>query len=385
MNGINSIQDLTGIEPNNLEALCTDNSIIYKKNNDRVLLTVSKKHALDSNISRCCSGLIFDTSDGKLTPLAVPPPVLNFRPKLSVVAANWNKYDQYIVYDGTIVTLYWYNGWKISSMNGYEVNSFKWQGDRTYTEVLTELFKKYPEFSLDKLSHSVSYTIGFRSADFHPFEADPSGIWLVQAYDLVNMKIINVDIGLPLQSPERRKVTSLNRAMENNNNALNMYFNRKIVHYGYILRSSHDLGAETNVLLESSLLRKIRQFVYYIPEARIYKLKSNHLNWCVLRAYLNYVNKGDFIRLFPKFDKQFREYDAVFDKLANRIRNILRNKNARVEALGSDAVMDRVALLLVLEIEKKLNINAYDGNSTSILRDFITCGDYIKYYYELIY
>jgi len=58
--------------------------------------------------------------------------------------------------------------WIYSTKNSFDVKKMIWRGFE-YGQVINDVLKEYPEFTLEKLSKDKSYSLGFKHPAFHPF------------------------------------------------------------------------------------------------------------------------------------------------------------------------------------------------------------------------
>lgn len=375
----------------------------------RVLLTADRLKAdFTRELVRSCNGVVLEYPGWNV--LAVPSPM--FKPDFRVadVASNMDSYRVYKINDGTTVTLYYYNDtWCISSTNGFDVSGYKWMGSSTYMEALTSAAKLYPGFCFGGLNESYAYTVGFRHNDFHPLLSDPASMWLIQTCDVSALNsenpklvMVNVDIGLPQQTAVKATgVGFFKHLQETNANALGRYLSsvrgsnaNPDIHYGYVLRSDSltgALSANSNIILESDLLKKIRNLMYNLPKNKFAGAtpitSANRLEYTILRAYLSCNDRFTFIGLFPQFQKQYDSYNNSFNKLSSRILGALRNRNVRENIANprdkdvSVRRIDTLAFALVKHIEDCGKINGFDSQATNIVLDFIMNKKYLDLYY----
>jgi hypothetical protein len=154
----------------------------------------------------------------------------------------------------------------------------------------------------------------------------------------------------------------------------------------------------SNVMLESEMLKKVRNLMYNLPKATYAEAvpvtATNRLKYTILRAYLSCPNKYDFLNLFPQFSEQYRTYDTLFSKLSNRIISALRNRNTR-NTITDSAVknsrndmnvrIDKLAFSLVKHIEDCGRINAMDPQGPNIVLDFMMDKKHLDLYYTYLF
>ena len=151
------------------------------------------------------------------------------------------------------------------------------------------------------------------------------------------------------------------------------------IHYGYIFRGSfEELGENSNILIESSLMKKIRQLVYNLPHKdELIFNNENIIDYITLRAYLNYSNSKVFIDLFPQYSRYYEKYKNFINELVNRILQCYRNKNIK---LKPDQKIDGLATIFMQHINKNGAINPFDDICKNIIYDYIVDIEYIDLY-----
>lgn len=405
----------------------------------RVLLTQTRERSnYKYPLSYEANGIVLDASTWKV--LSLPSHALNDRMPHAECISKLNTFSVYRIIDGTAITLY-YNGstaepidvtkWTMSSTNGYDVSNYKWIGPKTYTEAFSDVAAMYPNFSFAKLDPNCSYTIVFRHPDFHQFAAGSTMYAsVISCFNVTTCKqVYKFDIGIEGQKPvDMKTVMQLDDAAEptqkeqftylqqSNSNALNNYLAAVVtanatpdqvlaraktadpasIHYGYILRSG-----TANVILESTLLKKIRQFMYNLPRGD--KLKellaagviidnTTRTRYCTLRAFLSPADRKLFFDLFPQFHADTVQYATMLSQLSLRILNCFKNKKARsrlststVDSTTStnSVMLDRIAVHMFDYISSKEKLNVYGSDSQSIINDYIVDSRYTDLYLQL--
>jgi hypothetical protein len=378
----------------------------------RVLLTSDRNHAdFNSQLVRECNGVVLEYPTWKV--LSVPSLMFNPRFKLAQIVSNLSKYTVTYINDGTTVTLYWDSAsskWCVASSNGFEVNNYKWIGEATYESAIHEVATSC-NFSFDSLDKNRCYTIGFRHHDFHPLRTDPQRLWFVQS---VNLNSVNegksckpeftTDCGIPMQTEVAFPLDGskpIDWMLSKNAESLTRYFTTTKrggdstvpeIHYGFVLRG--DNGANSGVVLESSLLKRVRRLMYNLPKNRytnvVPETSEERLEYNILRAYLGYDTKYNFINLFPQFTPQYKKYDKLFNSVVSTIFNALRNRNVRANLVAKsqqgklDSKVDILALQFIPYIEKDVPINTFDSQVSGVIQDFITDPNYIDLYYTCL-
>lgn len=406
---INTLSDLLG--------LCKDisaNKNILIKNNvyfrieektlpdggktaERILLTAHKTRAdLDNSIIRMCNGLLIHNE--KVIARGIDITNINF--KESEIESNWNIYNQFYVIDGTTVTVYYYNNmWCLASTNGYYINDYKYNpckknpnvtlsmgSEKTYYEMLADLFEKY-NIGFDMLDKSLSYTFIFRHYDMHPFKKDPQRLCLVKIHAGSEDVTETTDVGALkklMTQKMRSKPYTFKQLKDLCNNALSEHMrDNKCVHYGFILRAKCDIGRNTNILFESSLLRKIRQFMYDVPKNK--QRPTDIKSWTLLRAYLNYYQRTTFKALFPQYMHTFTILDKIFYDAVSKIMESMRNRISRAELIEHHSdVSSLIAFVVVGDVERLEPVNTFDSTSDSILKDIVLDKKYHEIFYRIL-
>jgi hypothetical protein len=354
----------------------------------RLLLTADRYRADMTNPTiRKCNGMVL--CNGKI--LVYPQEILNLRPNIKEVVKNWNKYSQYSVIDGSTVSMYYFdNKWRISTTNGYDVGGLKWNNsDITYQTVMTQLFSDN-KISQNDLDVSLSYTFIVRHPSIHLLKRDPMGLWLLRTTNGASEVPID-SLYKPIRSLMRQLARTRPMSYKQVNDicksALSNYIKHprsSNIHYGFILRADCELGYDTNVLLESTMLKKIRQLIYNLPKGTFRPAKPRQ--YCILRAYLNYSQRPIFKALFPEYLPTFEQYDNLFAQVTNCIMNCMRNRNTRAKLIEfHNEPYEIMAFNLLSEIERMENVNTFDSTSNYILRDIVVDPKYLDMYYSVIY
>lgn len=395
----------------------------------RVILSTNKRHGdMNSTFLRQLNGVVFQYPGWKV--LCVPAPMLNTTFDRTEIASNISEYNIFSVIDGTIVNAYWYepeNSWRLSSTNGYDVTTNKWLTGKTYLAAITELAADFPDFSFDKLDKNFCYTIGFRHHDFQPLLMDPQRLWFIQACNtsLMNnlstvranmaslmtqpgqlakamkesipvLSIVQVGIGLPVQTPMEFAAGLSNDAIVNNliarnKNAVEEFTKQGDVkpppHYGYVLRPKHASSGVCDILLESTLLQMIKRTLYNFPKKRnateTMLTSDNRLEYAKLRAYLGIRIKYPFITLYPQFAADYTRFDAIFNKVATMIVALAKKNPIQSDGTVNGAVAEIIASKFSDHIKKKgINVTGIDG--VAMAMDIIVDIKYLEMYFTLL-
>lgn len=374
---------------------------------DRIVITKKPASQFTSPLLFEVNGLVLDTHTWKV--LSISSVNLNHNPKLSTLKKIIDNCTIYPILDGTTVSLYWRDvvdedgvslgKWTLSSANSWEVNNYKWIGKNTYDEIVKRLLKNIKTFSYDNLDKTKAYIMSFRTPEFHPFNVNES-ICLIEVFDTITMeRSTNIDVGIEYQKSldlsDRQEVglSLVNDIVDSNSTALKKYFQslempEKYIRLGYILKFPYSVGGDhTCILMESNLMKRIRNCIYNLNNSITQTLDINNNNrkqFIVLRAFLNYNNRDVFKKLFPQYKEDFDRYERLFDRVVKRMaynyrkseleKKLPKNYEDEPEELSDDFNAKTIDTLVanfmsLLQGEEKVNI--YDFNSTSIIEDHI--------------
>lgn len=339
---------------------------------DYVLLTAHITRAnFDSELNRYANGLLFDTQTKEI--LVLPSPRFNKRVKLTDVSKHLSDYKAYKIQDGSVVNLYYdepNQRWAMSSANGWDVSNYFWLGNKTYEEAFNECVRQYPEFSFDKLNKKFSYSVGFRHHEFHPLLNDPQSAWFIQSCDLEKLNNgtlsinYNDNIGIPLQT----QITVTDQMIDDLKSALARYLanpSPQSINYGYILRS--DNGRFSNVILESTLLEKIRMLMYNIPK-KIEGLDTpvKRIEYNILKAHGS-EDRYNFQYLFPQYKQRYEYYDTTITRIATRVVATLKSGKVFTPTTRQDQLIN--AVVQFFKRNDSVDLTKEDGLSIAV--DFI--------------
>jgi hypothetical protein len=135
----------------------------------------------------------------------------------------------------------------------------------------------------------------------------------------------------------------------------NWLLNKKNPLFGYLLISTAPYktgGDHSCVLLESSLMRQIRQFVY---DRKFMGFKENREIAIIIHAFLG-PTKNTFIKLFPQYQKVF---DILTEIQNNLVEDILKLE-VKEENLIENPIDPNVINYLGTIVRKKITINKLD-------------------------
>lgn len=371
--------------------------------NTRLLITHSKFGCrFSSNLYFQANGVVYDTAEHKV--LCLPAPACNYRAKYDDIVKHFDTYKVFAIHDGTIVNLYYHNDrWTLGSANGYQINDYKWMGPNTYWDEFLEVTKQYPKFDLATLDRTLCYNIGFRSRNFHPLASDQPHAWLVSCWNPATLESATVDIGIPSQQqidvkaiPGETSQDKFNWLLAETREALPKYLADRTRHnYGYIFRGGDFLktGPSTNVMIESSLMRKVRRLIYNLPKHASISQQlnnNNRLEYCTLRSYLHYPDRSDFLQLFPDMKPKYEQYGKTVADIIERMIRCYRNRNLRSKLTGSarnpnsKPTLDSLAATFMNNIDKFEKLNFMSPQCQNIIYNYIVDVRYLNLYFSML-
>lgn len=364
-----------------------------KKPQSRLLITHDKLATkFTSELAFRANGVVYDVDTHRV--LCVPSQACNYKPKHDLITANFDRMRVYRVQDGTILNLYYADGkWCMGSANGYDVSEYRWIGDNTYRQEFAAICAKYPEFSFDKLDRGNTYVVGFRCASFHPLKTDASKAWFVAAYNNSTFEEVVVDVGFPAQA----EVTGVgfDALLLNCADAYKAYCADRTVHnYGYILRGPFDSCSESsNVMLESSLLKKVRKLMYNLPKKSVVAHlinNTNRMEYNALKSYLTYNIRGEFVAMFPEYEPMYKKYGVFIAAVIDKMVKCYRNKNLRAKLpafnprSNQKPTADNLAALFMSHIAHQGNINVMSPECSNIVYNIVVSPVYLDLYFRAI-
>jgi hypothetical protein len=275
------------------------------------------------------------------------------------------------------------------------------------------------------------YTVGFRHHDFHPMRTDPQRMWQIQSVDLLSGVISyggckglpgipHQVMGDPVRLADEIRRGGLGRpalekyaVRETSGRDPNLKVEHLIafgadsleiarkyiadrkgesakdasrlpaeIHYGYILRSRNVniTGENSDFLIESSLLKKVRQIVYERPPKNVREDVDHktRLEFNALRSHLTMTEKDTFEALFPQWRSAFRKYDEFIKNVIHMIRHMHRQN-----ALGPSSrdpplrtATTSLASALLAHITSHEPLAPFNKDTESVIRDWVINPEY---------
>lgn len=316
-----------------------------------------------------CNGLILDCSDiDNIKPLVIPQYsfISHYDKNILQKFISDGLYDVYKIEDGTVINLYYYENnecWTISTNRGIDMNNCKFN-DISYIKMLEDvLYKKNIEIDkfFESLNKETCYTFNIKHNSIHKFnnnEGINNNIWFLQSVHIPTLtRNNNLDIDY-ISEIKNQESTEYNEKIINkySEKSINDYINKNNINLGYILKSKNPelTHIHSNILIESNLMRKIRQLLYnnkFIKMSNKFDIDRKSLT--VIDAYLNINNSNLFINLFPEYKYM---YDILHDMTNSQINNIM-NYHVSQKFLYSNETINNISLYLYTGINKLYNIN----------------------------
>lgn len=378
-------------------------------------------------ITKECNGVVFGYNPKnkmRWRVLAYPPECFNMNP-LSIQKMNKyylsNAYQIYESLDGTMLTLYYFNGeWRISSYKGYDVSCLLFCNGKTYMDVFLDLTKeKYPTFSFDSLEKHKSYTVCLRYHPYHIFDEqtghkslpeDNSYIILIQSVDLSKEKQQAFDIrpqytdeiGLPVQKPvlyNEKTITNLfNHAKQSYNKyerdiKINGCLTKRPL-YGFILRSKNIEHEYRNIYIESSLMKYIRLALY--NQKKNAKTNDHNLQFLQINTILNRSNYQRYYTIFRQFAE---EYDVILKLIKDVVPEVIYKHISSTHYISINELYEEyekyfpdlerfknlISTIVYDMNQDKLILKSENENCKSIIYDYIHSMKYNNALYALLH
>lgn len=310
------------------------------------------KNKLSSAYAQECNGLILEL--GSWRPLVVPPRSLRFNinTNLSNKFLHRGLYNIYNAEDGTCINLYYYNNkWCISTARGYEMNDLKWES-KTYQELITECLATINltfETFTAALDTNHCYSFGFKHKDFHRF-IPVNRMWFIQSVNLdaESDSYMTVSYTTPVEAIVNQTlhigdVSALKDLYRIAANSLDTYIENKDLPpcFGFILRSVNTdvTGAHSDLFIESSLMRQIRQIWYgnQMNKECVSNQWSKEIA-VTLNAYLDGNMHENFLHLFPQYQDNFNYYNILIQVLVTQMLDVNAAPDlSKLKAIGATA------------------------------------------------
>ena len=261
-----------------------------------------------------------------------------YKPDRNFIAnKDLSNYNVYAMLDGTVLTLYYWEGkWCLLSARGFDLSTLKKGGcNLTFAEMVWDVAsRKYPEFvavtgmrleagrlAFQNLRTDVCYSFGFRHSELHFFQ-DEEKMWQVQhtllgsdgTYETVPRGALP---HIPDQELLDFKFSSYTKVEENLEYALRDYIAARRagttppINYGYILKSKTDTDDQSFLCVKSPLYRKIKEIIYRKND----DIMSNYALQLMGRAYTDPANRYLLRYLFPQHARYIDMFEALIKEI----------------------------------------------------------------------
>ena len=395
------ISELKNQEPATVRSSIYKRGILasYDPDDGRMVFYTSKNQRFNDSDSLKleCNGLVFDTQN--MRPLVIPP--LTYRSNIDTSIVNGhlsnNLYDVIYVNDGTVINLYWWrNSWHISTARSYDITDKKW-GALTYKEVVSNILGDNEEKFYNALDTTKSYTFGVKHADLHPFkekQVDPiNTIWFIQSVSTDTLKVEYtcdklVEFGIYTQTYVQSQVSNVRHLFTDLNQAMDDFiYNQHPGYkplYGFILRSKDPskTGSYSNILLESTLLQKIRQLYYHSSlNIAAQEMLYDRNTYILIYSYLDTNRHILFKKLFPQFIEQFNKLDVITTTIVKNIIEYGKNKKD-----GTNGSVNKIQLYIKTIYEAFNNQFTFKQNDRQLprlLTTYLLSDKWLDVYYNL--
>lgn len=352
------VQDIGEVSNSNKQ----DSNILIT--NPRVILSRNKFVKLTTD-NAIFNGIIIDVAKGKI--IAVHPRGMLMITNNDTNMVNKNEYKMYKAYDGTLVTMYFWNDkWCIASAKSVDFSDSCMFGTTKVETIIRELLAKVG-LSFNDLSKTVCYSFVFTHPEWHP-RAESAELYYIHSYD------IDKDAPL-LEIPEILK-NKVKMSEEENIDELDALkaklgeINKSTFTAGYIFRAINDNNID--YYIESAAMNILRKCIY-APSKNL-----RTFDQIALKNFLIDVNNNSLIALCPQFKDTFMVFDSRIDILITRIITKLyyprgRYRNSRLETTAN-YFLNKVTQL----------VHPNNTNARNIIYDIIVNHQYYDIFESLL-
>lgn len=258
-------------------------------------------------------------------------------------------YDIYEAKDGTVVNLYYNDGWHLSTIRGILMDDTCLYG-KSMKSVFNELLP------FDKYEFDTNFTYTFRLS--HPdwnIGIQEKSITFIQRVNNITFEIFNTTT---FDIPVQEKIEP---------SAIHAY---KPNFAGLLLRSKDD--SSVDIYMESEYMYIKRKYIYSMVHQEI------NIKFLALHYYINCTDVYELNKLceyFPEFKEHMNFFISEFDLLVNAIIN--RIKTGEVH---SNSKFNTFIDFIYGDLSSRFIKNIKDPNTVYNIKDFIRNDDYIKIY-----
>lgn len=248
---------------------------------------------MDNENVLTCRGLVGSISKNEIVCL---PPIKSL--ELNNFVEQFNKnftIEEFI--DGTMINLFHYNGWHISTRSNIGANC-RWYSKKHFSE----LFNESNNIDFDLLDTSIFYTFVLQHPENRIVTTyNEASITLVQAGKIENSEVITLDI---FEIAKKYNFNVPNQFEFNNLNDLNIFIEKQNFEF-------------QGVVLKNGLQRtKIRNHNYNYAKS----LRGNTKNMKFLYFYLTQQHFLDeYLRFYPENKELFEDLNKDFQSLIDTV------------------------------------------------------------------
>lgn len=383
-----------------------------KRTNRRYIFSSVRKNR-KNEVDRMCAeanGLILEAPEWK------PLVISTYLPKSNIITSNVNRslrknlYDVYLIEDGTIVNLYWYEPqqkWTLSTQKGIDVNDTIFS-ELNFMSMFCESLAKMginPIEFIQTLDKKTCYTFGFKHRCQHPFDEGTGQpiykVWFIQMVHIDNLKC---SIEVCKQSPWNNipghvkidNITSVGMLFQKLKTAYDDFVENKMVNYGFLLIAKDNGAFSQNleyntVILESDLMNYIRNLWYdasYMKYAN--RREYNRLSTILLNSYLDDSRFEKFSVLFPQYKDRLDGLNKIESNLVDNIYTAL-TVPGRLPVVVNDSETivssltdeELVIDILCKQVSDLLTITSHERPKQKI-RDIIHTNNNLDIFYRLM-
>ena len=341
-------------------------------------------------LAQHCNGSIIDLHTYKVLAIQQLMCITNIDSKVVNKYLAEGLYTIHKIKEGTQINLFWLerrSEWVISTSRGYDMKFAKW-GDITYGNVLSDILDKFGTTSdefYDTLDKNKSYSFGIKHPSMHPFhegKGEPLyDMWYMHSTDMINqLPCDDYPNKFGISGPDiyENKVTVVKQLFPLLSNSLNDFITNKKVNYGFLLTSNNVsiTGRNSNILLESTLLRKIREMHYinsFDNNARVHNYDRN--TFITIYTYLDVSRYSLFRILFPSYNSDFDILDNITNDLYNDIIAYAKNKFSNLKYENySIKLFNKISNVVVIDPKK---------NNSRVITTFILSEEWLDMYYKI--
>ncbi len=268
-------------------------NVTFEKTGSRAVFSCNRYIRSPTPIQRECNGLVVDLDERVILAYPPAPLVISTPGRFPTVPENSRVTE---VNDGTVVTLYFYGSWRMSTNRAYDVNDICQFGHSvTYWQVFKDI-AELCEVNIENFDKNFSYTICMCSQLLHPYE-NRDTLYLVDVFDKTGTRIESAP-GTEML-PKQQQVVDYDRAL---------------MGFGFIA----DMGT-VRFLYEGAIMKNIRR-IYYSKQltSELAELNIKNKKLYVTLRYL-LAGSTEFCDTFTRFRDYHNMMDVALDNMEKSI------------------------------------------------------------------